>query len=234
MHPAIDHLPNPPPGAKPLSFQISARHDPRQETALLKSQAHALRVPLADLEGRGHLAHALARCEQPGGLAQPVVGRAVLACGPRRYPQRLAPVGCDEFLQGLKPEKVGQKVGAAGFRRHAQVRPAAPLHQDGSGREANLLADGVHRVVSAFDFHNAKCSTQFLCYDALMPKKQYETPSASEIVGLRARLGLTQTQFADYVRVSMRSVQQWEAGVHVMPPGLWELAQLKEALNARS
>lgn len=71
-----------------------------------------------------------------------------------------------------------------------------------------------------------------MCYDTTMSKKQYEIPTAAEIVAMRARLGLTQTQFADYVRVSMRSVQQWEAGVHDMPPGLWELAKLKEAVRA--
>jgi DNA-binding transcriptional regulator YiaG len=53
--------------------------------------------------------------------------------------------------------------------------------------------------------------------------------TAEEVRELRARYGLTQQQVADLVYVSIKTVQLWErkAGGHAMPPGLWELLQIK-------
>lgn len=51
------------------------------------------------------------------------------------------------------------------------------------------------------------------------------TPRA--IIMARIAAGLTQTGAAKLVGVTMRSWQNWEAGKHVMPQGLWELFAIK-------
>ena len=52
-------------------------------------------------------------------------------------------------------------------------------------------------------------------------------PTPDEIQTLRLKHGLLQTQLAEALSVSRRAVQTWEEGQAAMPPGLWELFQLK-------
>ena len=59
----------------------------------------------------------------------------------------------------------------------------------------------------------------------------HPTPTPEEVREMRARLSMTQTQFGEYLRCSLRAVQQWESGERTMHPGLWELATTKEALR---
>jgi DNA-binding transcriptional regulator YiaG len=63
---------------------------------------------------------------------------------------------------------------------------------------------------------------------------KHQSPTAAEVRELRKRLLLNQTQFGQWLKCSMRSVQQWEAGERVMHPGLWELANLKEKFDVRT
>jgi DNA-binding transcriptional regulator YiaG len=48
-------------------------------------------------------------------------------------------------------------------------------------------------------------------------------PSPDEIVDLRKRAKLTQTDAAKLVYVTLRTWQNYEAGVTPMHPGLWKL-----------
>ncbi|MDZ7782507.1 MAG: hypothetical protein U5K56_06030 [Halioglobus sp.] len=54
-----------------------------------------------------------------------------------------------------------------------------------------------------------------------------KAPSPTEIRQARTTSGLTQSEAAHYVQVSLRGWQQWEAGDRAMPPGLFELFMLK-------
>jgi len=54
-----------------------------------------------------------------------------------------------------------------------------------------------------------------------------KSPAPAEIREARVTSGLTQTQAARKVQVSLRGWQQWEAGDRAMPPGLFELFMLK-------
>jgi DNA-binding transcriptional regulator YiaG len=57
-------------------------------------------------------------------------------------------------------------------------------------------------------------------------------PEPSEIRCMRNEAGLTQTQAATLVCSTLRTWQDWEAGIARMHPGLWELFCLK--VKARS
>jgi DNA-binding transcriptional regulator YiaG len=47
-----------------------------------------------------------------------------------------------------------------------------------------------------------------------------EPPTPDEIRTVRKGLGLTQSSFADALGVSLRTVEEWEAGRNVPPPYL--------------
>lgn len=222
----------PHPGVKPLSFQISAWQHQGQEPFLVQPKAYALDLPLRQAGFLRDVPYALSGDRQPRHAARVCIRVGIPPRGIGRDPQSLATKCVDQATKSGVPNRGGQEVRPVGPCWHTEVGSAVPRHQGRRCGEADLLADGVQGLVFASDFHNVKYSTQFLCYDDPMTKKQYEIPTPEELVALRARLQLTQTQFADYVRVSMRSVQQWEAGVHDMPPGLWELARIKEQINA--
>jgi DNA-binding transcriptional regulator YiaG len=52
-------------------------------------------------------------------------------------------------------------------------------------------------------------------------------PDKSEIRAAREAAGLTQAQAAAAIYSTVRTWQDWEAGVARMHPGLWELFRLK-------
>ena len=52
-------------------------------------------------------------------------------------------------------------------------------------------------------------------------------PSHAQIRALRTSLGLTQSEFAQYLYCSFRAVQQWEGGQRTMPASTWVLLQIK-------
>lgn len=52
-------------------------------------------------------------------------------------------------------------------------------------------------------------------------------PPPESIRAAREAAGLTQTEAADLVHSTLRRWQEWEAGVHRMHPGLWELFGIK-------
>jgi len=52
-------------------------------------------------------------------------------------------------------------------------------------------------------------------------------PSPEAVRRARQAVGLTQTEAARTVSVSMRAWQQWESGERAMQPGLFELFMLK-------
>lgn len=54
-----------------------------------------------------------------------------------------------------------------------------------------------------------------------------QSPPVATIRDARIVAGLTQTEAAQIVRVSLRTWQRWEAGDRSMPPGLFELFMLK-------
>jgi putative transcriptional regulator len=56
-----------------------------------------------------------------------------------------------------------------------------------------------------------------------------KAPKPAEIRKARERAGLTQTQAAELVHSSERLWRYWEHGTHRMPPGLWELFEIKVA-----
>jgi len=64
-----------------------------------------------------------------------------------------------------------------------------------------------------------------------MPSRQslFPSPGLQEIREARARYNLTQSESARMVYAARRTWQCWEAGVP-MPPGLWELYNLKAVL----
>lgn len=54
-------------------------------------------------------------------------------------------------------------------------------------------------------------------------------PDPAEVRDARTAAGLTQVEAADLVHTSERLWRYWEAGTHRMPPGLFELFQMKIA-----
>ncbi len=60
-----------------------------------------------------------------------------------------------------------------------------------------------------------------------MTDPRSHSPSPTTLRNARLAVGLTQTEAAQTVRVSLRGWQQWEAGDRAMPPGLFELFMLK-------
>ena len=65
-----------------------------------------------------------------------------------------------------------------------------------------------------------------------MPSRQslFPSPDPQEIKAARARYNLTQSKSAQMVCAARRTWQCWEAGVP-MPPGLWELYNLKAVIS---
>jgi DNA-binding transcriptional regulator YiaG len=60
----------------------------------------------------------------------------------------------------------------------------------------------------------------------------YVSPTPDEIRRARETSGLSQSQAAATVLVVLRTWQRWEYGERQMPPGLWELFQLKTGTSA--
>lgn len=56
-------------------------------------------------------------------------------------------------------------------------------------------------------------------------------PSPAEVREAREGAGLTQTQAAELVHVSLRNWQQWEGAERKMHPAFWELFRLKLLTN---
>lgn len=52
-------------------------------------------------------------------------------------------------------------------------------------------------------------------------------PKPEQIVEARQAAGLTQPQAAALVHSTLRTWQDWEAGIARMHPGLWELFKIK-------
>lgn len=52
------------------------------------------------------------------------------------------------------------------------------------------------------------------------------SPSPEEVAALRARMGLSQPQFAELLYCSRRAVEDWEQGLRRMPALTWEIANL--------
>lgn len=52
-------------------------------------------------------------------------------------------------------------------------------------------------------------------------------PTPEDFKSARIAAGLTQTEAANIIHSTCRSVQQWEAGDRRIHPGLWELFLLK-------
>lgn len=66
-----------------------------------------------------------------------------------------------------------------------------------------------------------------------MPNDQ--SPKAADIRAARRKANLTQAEAAVLVHALERSWRHWESGAHRMPPGLWELFQIKvDAMEARA
>ena len=55
------------------------------------------------------------------------------------------------------------------------------------------------------------------------------SPLGAEIKRFRKIHNLTQKDFAALIHSTLRTVQDWEADIAPMHPGLWELANLKIA-----
>lgn len=60
-----------------------------------------------------------------------------------------------------------------------------------------------------------------------MPHPRKTTPTPEEVRTARGAVGMTQTEAAATVHMSMRAWQQWEGGERSMPPGLFELFMIK-------
>ena len=54
-----------------------------------------------------------------------------------------------------------------------------------------------------------------------------DSPTREEIRAARADSGLTQTAAAQLIYSTLRTWQDWEAGIASMHPGLWELFEAK-------
>jgi len=56
-------------------------------------------------------------------------------------------------------------------------------------------------------------------------------PTPKQIIHLRKKTGLTQTQSAGLIFTTCRAWQQWEAGDRSMHPAFWYLFKLRIDLN---
>ncbi len=59
------------------------------------------------------------------------------------------------------------------------------------------------------------------------------TPTPEQVRSHRASLGLTQTQYAHRLRVSVAAVQSWEIGRRGMPAPVWLLARALDVRRVR-
>lgn len=60
-----------------------------------------------------------------------------------------------------------------------------------------------------------------------MPHPKNRAPTPEELRSARNAAGMTQTEAAETVHMSMRAWQQWEGDERTMPPGLFELFMIK-------
>jgi putative transcriptional regulator len=60
------------------------------------------------------------------------------------------------------------------------------------------------------------------------------SPRPDALRSARENAGLSQTDAAALVHASLRGWQQWEAGDRRMHPAMWELFEIKTALDARN
>ncbi len=60
-----------------------------------------------------------------------------------------------------------------------------------------------------------------------MPHPKKRAPTPEEVRAARSAAGMTQTEAAETVHMSMRAWQQWEGGERTMPQGLFELFMIK-------
>lgn len=61
-------------------------------------------------------------------------------------------------------------------------------------------------------------------------KSPAANPSPEQIRALRVAAGLSQSAAAVLIHSTLRTLQDWEAGIARMHPGLWELLQIKARL----
>lgn len=54
-----------------------------------------------------------------------------------------------------------------------------------------------------------------------------KSPTPAKLKAARSEKGLTQTQAAALICSTLRTWQDWEAGIAPMHPGLWQLFQSK-------
>jgi len=59
-------------------------------------------------------------------------------------------------------------------------------------------------------------------------------PSAAEIAAARAAASLTQTQAAELIYSTLRTWQDWEAGIAKMHPAIFELFRIKTGQTRRA
>lgn len=70
-----------------------------------------------------------------------------------------------------------------------------------------------------------------------MPDNRKRPPlgpfSPASLKGLRAATGWTQEECSAAIHSTRRTLQDWEAGIAPMHPGLWELINIKAARRLR-
>lgn len=66
------------------------------------------------------------------------------------------------------------------------------------------------------------------------PKGPAANPEPTQVKAARAATGLTQTQAAAVVYSTIKAWQTWEDGSRRMPPGLWELFNIKTGLDQQA
>lgn len=54
-------------------------------------------------------------------------------------------------------------------------------------------------------------------------------PKPEDIKSLRARAGMTQSEFGNLTHATVRTVHAWESGARVMPAAKWELTCIRLA-----
>ena len=62
-----------------------------------------------------------------------------------------------------------------------------------------------------------------------MPADRPASPAPQTIAAARKAAAMSQDAAAELVYVARRTWQDWEAGKAAMPPGLWELFEIKTA-----
>ena len=65
-------------------------------------------------------------------------------------------------------------------------------------------------------------------------KYKYPEPGPDDIGAVRKGAGLTQSEAASLVYVTLRAWQWWEAGKRRMPLAVWELFQIKAHLHVKA